>query len=267
MTSLGPVPLPPLILVLAFALALLVAHIMLHRQGKEASPRGRQLLFDMLIVGVVAARLGFALWWWERFLPNPLDLIRIGDGGFSVWTGLPAALAFGAWRLRGAPALRLGVMQATAAGLVAWVVMSLAYTQLQPVHLDLPGTAFAVLDGGEQRLDSGSGEPMVINLWATWCPPCRREMPALVAAQREHPDVRFILLNQGESADEVRAYLASAGLAPANVLLDPSSSASEAFDARALPTTVFLDAEGRLVERHLGELTAAGLAARLQDLR
>src|SRR3546814_7473677 len=69
-----------------------------------------------------------------------------------------------------------------------------------------------------------TGEPMVVNLWATWCPPCRREMPVLAKAQEERGDVTFVFVNQGESESEIRDYLRESHLQLSNVLLDPFSS-------------------------------------------
>ena len=110
------------------------------------------------------------------------------------------------------------------------------------------------------------GRPMVLNLWATWCPPCRREMPALARAQAAFPGVHFVFANQGESLAEVQPYLTQAGLPLKNVLLDGGSQLSAALTARALPTTAFYDAQGRLVEVHMGELTSAAIARQLQAM-
>src|SRR3546814_14561413 len=65
--------------------------------------------------------------------------------------------------------------------------------------------------------------PMVLNLWATWCPPCRREMPVLEQAQGRYPGVVFVLVNQGEDRGTIHRYLDRAGLDLDHVLLDPHS--------------------------------------------
>jgi thiol-disulfide isomerase/thioredoxin len=62
-----------------------------------------------------------------------------------------------------------------------------------------------------------AGRPAVLNLWATWCGPCRVEMPVLATAQRDSRDVAFIFVNQGEAPETVRAWLAREGLALENV--------------------------------------------------
>ena len=110
---------------------------------------------------------------------------------------------------------------------------------------------------------------MVINLWATWCPPCRREMPVLAQAQQQRPDVRFIWINQGESAETVMGYLqreqATAPLPLAQVLFDPQQQAGRHWRQRGLPSTYFYGADGRLCGMRMGELSRASLAQHLKE--
>lgn len=91
-------------------------------------------------------------------------------------------------------------------------------------------------------------------------------MPVLQRAQAEHPGVHFVFVNQGESADKVGGWLRARGFLMHNVLLDGTGQAGAAFKQRALPTTLFFDARGRLVSMRVGELSAATLTERLQAL-
>jgi hypothetical protein len=91
-------------------------------------------------------------------------------------------------------------------------------------------------------------------------------MPVLAQAQRDHPQLRFVFVNQGETAEEVRHFLGAEGLSLHNVLLDEASLTAETLQVHAYPTTLFFDREGRLQQVHLGELTAPGLAAQLDRL-
>lgn len=130
---------------------------------------------------------------------------------------------------------------------------------------DVPLTA---LEGGTVKLAAlAQGRPMVLNLWATWCPPCREEMPLLALSQQRESGVRFVFANQGESAATVQRYLFEEILALDHVLLDPASRLRPAVAARGLPTTLFYDAEGRLVARHVGVLSKAVLESKLALLR
>lgn len=108
---------------------------------------------------------------------------------------------------------------------------------------------------------------MVVNLWATWCPPCRREMPMLAAAQQEYDEVTFVFVNQGEGRGEIKGYLDQNGLALDNVLLDTRGALGQTVGSMALPTTLFYDANGRLADTHLGELSRATLARGIQRAR
>jgi hypothetical protein len=92
-------------------------------------------------------------------------------------------------------------------------------------------------------------------------------MPDLADAQRRHTDVAFLFVNQGESADKVQAFLARSGLALDEVWLDQGSSLGRAIRSPGLPTTVFLDAQGRQVDAHFGVLSAASLQAKVEALR
>src|SRR3546814_8303496 len=80
-------------------------------------------------------------------------------------------------------------------------------------------------------------------------------MPVFEQAQTEFPDVAFVLVNQGESAQQAQDYLDSEGLNLTDVLLDPASEAMRTMRSRGLPTTLFFDAQRRQVDMHLGEIT------------
>ncbi|MGE8681324.1 MAG: TlpA family protein disulfide reductase, partial [Achromobacter marplatensis] len=123
------------------------------------------------------------------------------------------------------------------------------------------------IDGAPAALSAFHGKPTVINLWASWCPPCRREMPAFAKAQAANPDVNFVFLNQGEAPPDVAQFLAQHAPALRNVLLDPAGEASRKLSNRGLPATLFLDAQGRLVDLRVGELSTASLAQRLEAIQ
>jgi len=92
-------------------------------------------------------------------------------------------------------------------------------------------------------------------------------MPIFAGAQLREPAVRFVFVNQGEGMQEVQQFLAGERLSLRNVLLDPGSLTSERLQVHAYPTTLFFDSSGRLQGLHMGELSAAGLQARLDALR
>lgn len=96
-------------------------------------------------------------------------------------------------------------------------------------------------------------------------------MPALMAAQAQHPEIAFVLVNQGESAATVAAYIGRERLRSpmqsARIVLDPGSQVAARLGAAGMPTTLFYDAAGRLRTRHVGELSPATLADKLAAIR
>jgi thiol-disulfide isomerase/thioredoxin len=263
MVSLGPFPMSLLMLVLAFAIAVAVGWQFARTPG-QPPVKVMPTILDMLFVGVLAARLGFVLEWLPQYLADPWSIIRIGDGGFSIWAGVLAGLAFGTWRARKTKSLRRPLALGVTAGLASWAVLAGALLLMQQSTLKLPSTELTTLEGGTTNLSAMSGKPMVVNLWATWCPPCRREMPVLAKAQAGRSDVTFAFVNQGEPGPMIRDYLRGGNLQLRNVLLDLFSSVSRDAGSRGLPTTLFFDADGRLVDTHMGELSEASLAQKLQ---
>ncbi|WP_417578728.1 TlpA family protein disulfide reductase [Nitrincola sp.] len=141
--------------------------------------------------------------------------------------------------------------------IVAVLVFGLAVfwgLQQSKLSRSLPDSlVLSSLQGQPVDLNDFQGQPVVINFWATWCPPCIREMP-LLASYAEEEGLTLVLINQGETVDVITDYLDSAGLTFEHLLLDPRQAALQAMQVRGLPTTQFFDAEGRLVNEHTGEL-------------
>jgi cytochrome c biogenesis protein CcmG/thiol:disulfide interchange protein DsbE len=106
--------------------------------------------------------------------------------------------------------------------------------------------------------------PAVVNLWATWCRPCREELPAFQAVANARRDVRFIGVNSQE-AGEARAFLDELGITYEQYA-DGDGELAEALGAAALPVTVVIDAEGAIAARLLGPLSVADLERALDDV-
>ena len=263
--NLGPLVLPLRVLAPLGALfaANLVAWLWQRGRGVDASPA----LWRMTLWGFIAARAAFVLKHWDTYLDAPLGMLDIRDGGFIAFAGLLAACAVGFEQVRRHPALRRPLTTSALAGVLVWAGATLAIHAGQPASLPLPALALQRLEGGAVDLGQFKGRPVVVNLWATWCPPCRREMPALAAAQAASPDVAFVFVNAGEDAATVRRYLDEAGVAPRNVLLDRAHTAARALNAVGYPTTLFYDRRGMLAGRHMGELSRAAVDDQLSKLR
>ena len=223
-------------------------------------------LSDMTLAGVLVARITFVALWFDTYRSAPWSMLDIRDGGFTAGAGIAAALLVAAWRGWRRPALRKPLVLGLAAGALVWATLFGALrTAEKPA---LPVGVVTTLAGESTTLAAlADGKPMVVNLWASWCPPCRREMPVLDAAQQRETGVTFVFVNQGEDAAAARRYLSSVQLDLANVLLDPGADLGREVGSRALPTTLFYGADGQLVDTHLGELSAASLASKLNRVR
>lgn len=255
MISIGPFSIQTLGVLAALTLAWITARVIAGRLPDVSRKSAGALLFDAVFWGVIAARLAYVIQWWEEYSAAPTSMLIISDGGFSWWAGVLAALSFAWWRTRSTPTLRPSVLAGILTGLVAWYSAGAMVGQLQSPPM--PNLALTTLNEQSISLKEYEGRPTVVNLWATWCPPCRREMPVFEQAQAEFPNVAIVLINQGESLQEIQDFLESEGLSLADVLLDPFSSAMQEIGARALPTTLFFNAQGRLVDSHIGEVTMA----------
>ena len=123
------------------------------------------------------------------------------------------------------------------------------------------------IQGKQVSLQQLQGKPAVVNMWATWCAPCRREMPLLQQAQKNHPEVQFVLVNQGEKAPAVTAYLQKNQVGVAHVWLDEAMQARSALPYQGLPSTYFLNKKGEIVAHSLGEIKHEQLEQYLQQIQ
>lgn len=128
----------------------------------------------------------------------------------------------------------------------------------------LPDLELPSLDGGSAlRLDTVDG-PAVVNLWATWCAPCRREMPEFEAVHLERGDeVRFIGVNIGDRQDAALRFIDEVGVTFENYL-DVDGELSEALRTATLPVTVVTGPDGSIVTVHSGPMDADDLIAELE---
>jgi peroxiredoxin len=138
---------------------------------------------------------------------------------------------------------------------VAWIALSRVPAEATSAHRDRapsPQTGFAApdftlesIDGQTVRLSDLRGQAVLINFWATWCPPCRAEMPAIQQAYDRYRDQGFTVLavNLQESDAQVRAFADQFSLT-FPILMDRSGSVSAQYRVRALPSTFFVDRAG-----------------------
>ncbi|PKO64358.1 MAG: TlpA family protein disulfide reductase [Betaproteobacteria bacterium HGW-Betaproteobacteria-16] len=263
--QIGPLSLPyPLLLALfAIALGRWVARWMAKSAGIEAEPT----LTRMLLVGLFAARLAFVWQWHEQYFDAPLSILDIRDGGWSPAAGVIAALLFGLQRAQRQTGMRKPVFAAAITTGLVLMLGSLGFGLTSTTPVPLPPLALTSMTGQPVSLAGFTGKPTVVNLWATWCPPCVREMPVMQQAQVDNPGVNFVFVNQGEAPPAIASFLTRHSLTLNNVLLDPNRLTGAALGHSALPTTLFFDAQGKLADTRIGELSQATIAQRLSNLR
>jgi cytochrome oxidase Cu insertion factor (SCO1/SenC/PrrC family) len=127
--------------------------------------------------------------------------------------------------------------------------------------LEQPGTAgqgqapnftLSTLDGRRVSLGYFRGRPVVINFWATYCVPCRREMPMLERIAKAHPKMVLLLVDERDDRGAATDFVKSLGIT-STVLFDTDGKAGDLYQVSGLPTTVFVRADGSIEGRYLGE--------------
>ncbi len=262
--SLGPLSLPVDFLIAC--VAIMVAQFVGKRVGRTAGVNPEASLWWVVACGWLGARVVHVGLYQQAYLADPLSIINIRDGGWNSAAGIAAALLSTAWLSWRRQAQRRALSAGVAAGAAVWVCAALALALHTPAHPPVPALTLVDLAGSQRHLAEFRGKPVVLNVWASWCPPCRREMSVLAEAQRRHSDVHFVFANQGEDAAAVTQYLGTAGLVLNNVLLDRTGSLPKALGAPGLPTTLFFDAAGQLVATRVGELSAGSLLPHLERI-
>ena len=167
----------------------------------------RSVVFPLLVVGVIAAAI-----WWLDYRPDSSPSVYDARYGPAE---MPAAL------------VPTGMKVEAKQGALA------------------PDFLLPKLDGGDLRLSDLRGKAVIVNLWATWCTPCRKEMPQFVAAYDRYKGegLEIVAVNVQESASIIRPFAADFGM-EFPVVLDKRGSVSDSYRLIGLPMTYFIDRDG-----------------------
>ena len=214
---------------------------------------------------ILGARLGHVVQHAGSFSLEPLRAFALWQGGFLVWTGIAAAAAFTLFFFR--HDLKIALWAPLPAAAAAFIAVAIIQLTAGAPATPLPPGQFLTLDGRTIVPETLRGKPLVINLWATWCPPCRREMPMMADVAAMTGDVTFVFVNQGEGADAVGSYMASEGIALETVLLDSLGLFGRHYAAPGLPATLFIGGDGKLRSIHMGEISREKLAEGIEALQ
>ncbi len=134
------------------------------------------------------------------------------------------------------------------------------------VGTPLPTATYERLDGGAASFSDYRGKPLVVNVWASWCSPCKQEMPAFEQVHQAMKDrFGFVGLNSRDDRNEARSVARSTGVTY-DLLYDPKAGFVADTGVVAFPSTLFVDPGGKVVAVHAGALKADELRAKLQEL-
>ncbi|KQW87261.1 hypothetical protein ASC94_28080 [Massilia sp. Root418] len=242
-----------LLLALAFGIAAGVGYLV----GRKNKVNVTGILLDMALAALVAGRIAFVVLrfddfrsasWWAVF--------DFRDGGGNWPAAIIGALAVAVWRCWGKPQLQAPLGAGLVAAVFAWDMSGSAIALRSPQGAAAPAAI----------RHYAAGKPMVVNFWASWCPPCRREMPVLAKTQQQRSDVAFVFINEDAEAAAGQRFLTEHGFTVVNTVHDADAGIAHAVGASAFPTTLFYGADGKLASLHIGELSQASLNAYLEKI-
>jgi len=221
-------------------------------------------IWSAFLVGLLSARAGFVLLNLDVYLEHPIEILKIQDKGFHLYVGIACAGLWMVWKNRSLKKIFIALCFAAFA--LFLISGQYFYQQVQLQYQQFPQVNLVNLQQEHVELTQFLGKPTVINLWASWCPPCRREMPVLNDAQQRYPNVQFVFINQNEDAKTVQTYLQQHKLNLHWVLLDFDGVTAQKMGMFGLPSTLFFNAQGKLIDTHMGELTHAALHQKVQRI-
>ena len=145
---------------------------------------------------------------------------------------------------------------------VAWVLLA-SPEMIPPDDGELLGRAapevsFQLADGKISKLSDLKGKPVVLSFWASWCGPCRKELPALAELAAKRPDVTFLAVNVDKDRTPAEHFIRELKMA-LPVAYDPDASVLSRFDVVVMPTMFMVDKNGTVKFRKTGFSTEAGL--------
>lgn len=160
-------------------------------------------------------------------------------------------------RLISLPLLTLLISLLTLNAHAAWDDQPKLGHNLTAVRKPVPAPEFTLEDMDEEQhsLKDLRGKVVLLNFWATWCPPCRREMPSMERLHQKLSGENFtvIAINQMEDGDHVFAYTGQLEVDPTfTILFDKDSRVSNSFRVNGLPTTYLIDKQGKIRYRAIG---------------
>lgn len=272
--------------VLAVLAAVWIASFLAKRAGLDPA-WARNTVEGSVVAGLVTARAAYAALYWPAFSPAPWTVLYFWQPGYMSVAGLAGGALYALYRLRKqSPAGRLSGLRvvSTAAAAGATVLAAVLGTinlasdaRVLRAGDTVPDFQLVNLDGEPVSYSDLKGKGVVLNFWATWCPPCRREMPLLESTWGvyESENVVIVGIDVGESREDVRRFVDAQGFSYP-IWLEPddtgdlrAANTNEMlgwFGSAGLPTTVFIRPDGVIDKVYIGELNRALLLERIPEL-
>ena len=230
-------------------------------------------------LGLLGARLGYVMVNWSAFKAAPWTALYVWQPGYLPATGLLVGAGYVLWRIwQRQSRERLHYLWTLGAGFAVGAVLLGAVIGAMQIRIDprvlragdaVPDFTLQTLDGERVSFSTLKGRAVVLNFWATWCPPCRREMPLLDTVQKKYGDrgLTIVGVDLDEPAAMVSAYAESIGVTypiwvdvpVSRPGFDRTREVYNRFGGVGLPTTFFIDPNGVIRDSHIGELNRAFL--------
>lgn len=164
-----------------------------------------------------------------------------------------------------------GVILVILVGAIVFTIYNTATqdkAQALQIGTKAPDFELVDLDGNTVRLSDYKGQGVFLNFWGTWCPPCKKEMPAMNRQYQEYKDkgVHVLSVNIAQSEFEVENFASNYGL-NFPIVIDKSKSVMQAYSVKPLPTTVLINPEGKVTKVITGEMSEQQIAAFMESIK
>jgi len=280
--NLGPLALDAAIF--SFIVAYILSFVSLSVLSRKFSidQRWMRSTFDgAFFSALIGARLGFVFSYWPAFQQEPWTMFYFWQSGYMLGAGVVTWLAFMVAKVAvmtsdqrkqnmGTLSLHLSLFLSIyllSSTIITGNVGDQASNSEYPL---LTNFQMQTLEGDAVSLESLKGQPSIINFWATWCGPCRREMQLLNDAYHEYQDqgINLVAINMSEPVNLVESYLKENNL-DLPVWVDGVDLGEDVFHnlgGEVLPTTLFIDAQGDIRRIRVGELSSGTLLQGVIDI-
>lgn len=284
--QIGPLSIPTVVLSLLFSLiaARLIVPVVFQKAGFSDSSGEVKRIFDIgstsLLIALMLWKLFPLLTTWKEISQDPSILLRIPGGSGGAVVGVSIGVLYGIYRIYKSRTLERPV---TSVSIVLVFVALVTLPTNGVLTLTLNATpenvgsrrppddvSFTLIDGSTVTLSDLKGNPVVLTFWATWCGPCRSEIPYKKRLYEDlHEEVSFIAVNltRTEASREAVIEFTDREDLPYPIALDLNGSLSNTFMVRSTPTTVILDGEGEIQARWVGPSSYDRVFRALRTLR